>query len=351
MTDIVERLNDSLSAGYSELRKEAALEIMRLRAKVEQMERQEPVGVLHVGSCYGEELEDWEFEADQRVCDRLNERHVTNPTSLKLYALPGAQPALPVAEQDQINAEAAIRSIYGARPNDEALWQTIANGMITPAHMAQAVADGTITPAYIMQPAPSVKDAVIDDLQSQFDSEGIAEHGSGDALIRLSDAIAAVEDNFAQPAPGASWVSLAERMPNPDKHDRVLIYTEGYDFGGEQVFDVKAEALNECRYSDPDEQPETCKAASHWMPHPRNVIFDYAARYAQPAPSVPTALLVAAADLVAQMEIISRVGFVDTPNDKDSCAAFCVAEGTWLELMSAVESLASALAAAPEAKQ
>ena len=265
-----------------------------------------------------------------------------------LYDLPGAQPALPVAEQDQINAEAAIRSIYGARPNDEALWQTIANGMITPAHMAQAVADGTITPAYIMQPAPSVKNAIIDDLQSQFDSEGIAEHGSGDALIRLSDAIAAVEDSFAQPAPGAPWVSLAERMPNPDKHDRVLIYTEGYDFGGEQVFDVKAEALNECRYIDPDEQPETCKAASHWMPHPRNAIFDYAAHCAQPAPSVPTALLVAAADLIAQMEIVSRVGFIDTPNDKDSCAAFCVAEGTWLELMSCVESLASALAAAPK---
>ena len=158
------------------------------------------------------------------------------------------------------------------------------------------------------------------------------------------------EDNFAQPAPGAPWVSLAERMPNPDKHDRVLIYTEGYDFGGEQVFDVKAEALNECRYIDPDEQPETCKAASHWMPHPRNAIFDYAAHCAQPAPSVPTALLVAVADLIAQMEIVSRVGFIDTPDDKDSCAAFCVAEGTWLELMSAIESLASALAAAPEAK-
>ena len=70
---------------------------------------------------------------------------------------------------------------------------------------------------------------------------------------------------------------------------------------------------------------------------------------AQPAPSVPTALLVAVANLVAQMEIVSRVGFVDTPNDKDSCAAFCVAEGTWLELMSAVESLASALAAAGKA--
>ena len=76
----------------------------------------------------------------------------------------------------------------------------------------------------------------------------------------------------------------------------------------------------------------------------------YALPGAQPAPSVPTALLVAVADLVAQMEIVSRVGFVDTPDDKDSCAAFCVAEGTWLELMSCVESLASALAAAPEVK-
>ena len=51
------------------------------------------------------------------------------------------------------------------------------------------------------QPVESIKDAIIDDLQSQFDTEGITEHDSGDALIRLSDAIAAVEDNFAQPAP------------------------------------------------------------------------------------------------------------------------------------------------------
>ena len=70
----------------------------------------------------------------------------------------------------------------------------------------------------------------------------------------------------------------------------------------------------------------------------------------QPAQIVPTALLVAVADLVAQMEIVARVGFVDTPDDKDSCAAFCVAEGTWLELMKCVESLAASLAAAPEGK-
>jgi len=71
---------------------------------------------------------------------------------------------------------------------------------------------------------------------------------------------------------------------------------------------------------------------------------------AQNVAGVPTALLVTAADLVAQVEIVARSGFIDMPDDKDSCAAFCVAEGAWLELMSAVESLASALAATTEAK-
>lgn len=66
------------------------------------------------------------------------------------------------------------------------------------------------------------------------------------------------------------WIKLSDRMPNPDEHDRVLIYTEGYDFNGEQVFDVKAETLNECFYADPDQQPEVCKVASHWMLHPAN---------------------------------------------------------------------------------
>ena len=96
-------------------------------------------------------------------------------------------------------------------------------------------------------------------------------------------------------------------------------------------------------------------ADRYWMSEWMSTLPDgthplYLAPGAQPAPSVPTALLVAVANLVAQMETVSRVGFVDTPDDKDSCAAFCVAEGTWLELMTAIESLASALEAAPEAK-
>ena len=63
------------------------------------------------------------------------------------------------------------------------------------------------------------------------------------------------------------WTKLTDRMPNPDEHDRVLIYTEGYDFAGEQFFDVKAETLNEC-IEDPEDQPEVCRLASHWCPRP-----------------------------------------------------------------------------------
>lgn len=80
-----------------------------------------------------------------------------------------------------------------------------------PAHPAPSLAsdDVSLISEGKTQPAQSVKDAIIDDLQSQFDTEGITEHDSGDALIRLSDAIAAVEDNFAQPAPSICPAALS----------------------------------------------------------------------------------------------------------------------------------------------
>ena len=74
MTDIVDRLNDSLSAGYSELRKEAALEIERLRAKIAEMEKQVPI-------CRAEDL---------RHAEILLPSLGLMPED-KLYALPGAK--------------------------------------------------------------------------------------------------------------------------------------------------------------------------------------------------------------------------------------------------------------------
>jgi hypothetical protein len=85
MTDIVDRLNDSLSAGYSELRKEAAAEIMRLRndcynlrARIEEMEKQEPAGTLH---------------DDGYFVWRKTSPYQSNYAGWKmtLYALPGAK--------------------------------------------------------------------------------------------------------------------------------------------------------------------------------------------------------------------------------------------------------------------
>ena len=50
------------------------------------------------------------------------------------------------------------------------------------------------------------------------------------------------------------WHKLTDRMPNPEEHDRVLIYTQNVDFSGEQFFDVQTETLNECIYKDPEDQ-------------------------------------------------------------------------------------------------
>lgn len=128
MSDIVDRLNDSLSAGYSELRKEAAQEILQLRkerdalraelldakgtmrelfhgagvanmtittlrARIEAMEKQEPVAWLH------------ETRRDSDVVTSAV-KHVWGKAavgamaaySIPLYTLPGAQPAPSVPE-------------------------------------------------------------------------------------------------------------------------------------------------------------------------------------------------------------------------------------------------------------
>ena len=86
MTDIVDRLNGSLSAGYSELRKEAALEIERLRAKIEQMEKQVPVAKVRVHQTGGNAGLAWSVaplnDFDSLPLMRDGDR---------LYAFPGAQ--------------------------------------------------------------------------------------------------------------------------------------------------------------------------------------------------------------------------------------------------------------------
>jgi len=75
---------------------------------------------------------------------------------------------------------------------------------------------------------------------------------------------------IAQTAPQvqSGWTSVEDRLPDPALHARVLIFTDGYDFAGEQYFDVKAESLNEHSFGDPGDQPEPYCKATHWMPLP-----------------------------------------------------------------------------------
>lgn len=65
-----------------------------------------------------------------------------------------------------------------------------------------------------------------------------------------------------------NMIALADRLPNPEEHRRVIIYTEGHDFAGQQFFDVDADSLNQASFEDPAGQPEECRLASHWMPRP-----------------------------------------------------------------------------------
>jgi hypothetical protein len=53
----------------------------------------------------------------------------------------------------------------------------------------------------------ALAEAIIADMQAQHDSELITENDSGEALIRLDGAIAAVEDNFALAQPASSMAS------------------------------------------------------------------------------------------------------------------------------------------------
>ena len=79
-------------------------------------------------------------------------------------------------------------------------------------------------PAYMgepAQPAPSaLAEAIIADMQAQHDSELITENDSGEALIRLDGAIAAVEDNFAlaQPAPSVPVDVITDYLVSISTH-------------------------------------------------------------------------------------------------------------------------------------
>ena len=167
MTDIVDRLNDSLSAGYSELRKEAAAEITRLRARIEAMEQQEPIAfALYSGwarkAVYLSEIE---------ACEQRDRRQLTADLGgsleayrvVPLYRAPGAQPTPSFADA------------YQGAMEDVAIWKKRALEAEDLNRKFVAEING---PAYMgepAQPAPSIPEGV-KKVTRGFHWNGAAQH-------------------------------------------------------------------------------------------------------------------------------------------------------------------------------
>lgn len=109
--------------------------------------------------------------------------------------------------------------------------------------------------AGMLEPSGWVKYRQGDDLA--FDAEDIG-------IIFRAGLSAGAAAPSAEQAPVMRLLSAG--LPPPEDYDRVLVYTDGVDFNGDQYFDINTEYLWE---SDPDMRTEVADAATHWMPLPR----------------------------------------------------------------------------------
>lgn len=89
------------------------------------------------------------------------------------------------------------------------------------------------------------------------------------AAARCGVAVATTQRPPAGVGLADAWVSVTDHLPPFDSGERVLIYTEGADFGGEQYFDIKADDLYPSMDGEADARTEVATAASHWMWLPR----------------------------------------------------------------------------------
>lgn len=61
-------------------------------------------------------------------------------------------------------------------------------------------------------------------------------------------------------------IPISVGLPPFGKGERVIVYTEGVDFAGQQYIDIKADDLWE---TDPEQMSQVVVAATHWMYLPR----------------------------------------------------------------------------------
>ena len=81
-----------------------------------------PVAHLYVGDTYGGELQDWEIDPEQGLCEDLNIAHVNNPTRLPLYTQAAIDAAVAAerAEIATLRRQVAAAKVVIAGQDDRA---------------------------------------------------------------------------------------------------------------------------------------------------------------------------------------------------------------------------------------
>lgn len=155
--------------------------------------------------------DEWSLEMESIVSGIVTHRTVATQVdgdSCDYEARAAASPAAEPIAWLVTSKRGLVRTVWTTKPDDEKLAVCAAD-------------EDTVTPLYAA-PQPAQADApaearepqwcadIIADLQGLFDTEGITENDSGDALIRLSDAIEAVE-NAKSSAPADAGEAAAWR--------------------------------------------------------------------------------------------------------------------------------------------
>jgi hypothetical protein len=111
--------------------------------------------------------------------------------------------------------------------------------------------------------------ALLRTLRPHFGAVGSKDHEVAAQQRAIDRALALLTQGF--PAP-VLFIPVTQELPPFDSDERVLVYTDGVEFAGEQYFDIKASDLYPCATeSEPDGDrycSEVAAAATHWCYRP-----------------------------------------------------------------------------------
>ena len=163
----------------------------------------EPVGYLYCGTWFGNELDDWEFEANQSACDRLNE--LPGERKVPLFAHPPAQQATKTSDlsaserarwkkaEDELCAVLCQIENSGFEFEDEPAWIQVREAL------KQARRPAPEVPSGLLRTAAHQAMAIIDDVAGSLGNNT----WYGEQLVKASELLdcALADSASAPPAP------------------------------------------------------------------------------------------------------------------------------------------------------